>query len=125
MVKNLVLGWIYAHRTQIRDAKILLKTLASSVTRYYGELSLRKVSEKTNDPVLRKFSDGRTDAQRDKQTDESDFIGRCPTNVERPTVTYETRKHNWNPGSILHNLINLKSAIIKNYQHAKKPSSIL
>ena len=117
MVKNLVLGWIYAHRTQIRDAKILLKNLASSVTRYYGQLSLRKVSEKTNDPILRKFSDGRTDgrtdAQRDKQTVESDFIGRCPTDVERPIVTYETRKHNWNPGSILQNLINLKNAIIE------------
>ena len=58
-------------------------------------------------------TDGRTDAQRDKQTVESDFIGRCPTDVERPIVTYETRKHNWNPGSILQNLINLKNAIIE------------
>ena len=68
MVKNLVLGWIYAHRTQIRDAKILLKNLASSVTRYYGQLSLRKVSEKTNDPILRKFSDGRTDGRMHRET---------------------------------------------------------
>ena len=33
------------------------------------------MSEKTNDPILRKLSDGRA---------ESDFIGRCPPNVERP-----------------------------------------
>ena len=26
-----------------------------------------------------------TDGRTDRQTDESDFIGRCPTNVERPT----------------------------------------
>ena len=25
-----------------------------------------------------------TDGRTDRQTDESDFIGRCPTNVERP-----------------------------------------
>ena len=37
--------------------------------------------KKTNDPIFRKFSDRRTD----RQTNESDFIGRCPTNVERPT----------------------------------------
>ena len=40
--------------------------------------------KKTNDPILRKLSDGRTDGQTDGQRDESDFIGRCPTNVERP-----------------------------------------
>ena len=33
---------------------------------------------------MRKLSDGRTDGQTDGQTDESDFTGRCPTNVERP-----------------------------------------
>ena len=31
-------------------------------------------------------TDGRTDRQRDRQTEESDFTGRCPTNVERPIV---------------------------------------
>ena len=40
-----------------------------------------RIPEKTNDLILRKLSDG--------QTDESDFIGRCPTNVERPI--YVTR----------------------------------
>ena len=53
-------------------------------------------TRKKNDPILRKLSDGRTDRRTDKrtdersdgrmgvQTDESDFIGRCPTNIERP-----------------------------------------
>ena len=37
----------------------------------------RKTSRKTSDPFLKKLvTDGRTD--------ESHFIGRCPTNVERP-----------------------------------------
>ena len=35
---------------------------------------------KTNDPILREFSDGRTD----RQTYKSDFIGQFPTNAERP-----------------------------------------
>ena len=43
-------------------------------------LSSYTISEKTNDPILRELSDGRTDGQRE----ENDFIGRCPTNVERP-----------------------------------------
>ena len=54
--------------------------MASSVARYYGQLSSCTISQKTNDPILRKLSDGRTNGE----TDESDFIGRCPTNVERP-----------------------------------------
>ena len=29
-----------------------------------------------------------TDGQTDRQMDESDFIGRCPTNVERPTRNF-------------------------------------
>ena len=34
--------------------------------------------------ILKKISDRQTDGRTDKQTDESDFIGRCPINVERP-----------------------------------------
>ena len=34
-----------------------------NVTRYLGQLSSRTISEKTNDPFLRKLSDGRTDGQ--------------------------------------------------------------
>ena len=36
--------------------------------------------EKTKDQILRKIIDGQTD----RRTDESDFIGCCPTNVECP-----------------------------------------
>ena len=39
--------------------------LALSVTRYHGQLSSCTISEKTNDPILRKVSDGRTDRQID------------------------------------------------------------
>ena len=37
---------------------------------------------KTNDSILRKFTDKRTD----RQTDEGDFIGHCLTNVKRTNV---------------------------------------
>ena len=50
-----------------------------------NQVSSCTISEKTNDAILRKLSDGRTDGETDGQTDESDFIGHCPTNVERPT----------------------------------------
>ena len=47
------------------------KNLTSSVTRYHGQLSSCKISEKTNDPILKNLvTDGRTDGR----TDESDFI---------------------------------------------------
>ena len=39
------------------------------VTRYHGQLSSCITSEKTNDPVLRKLSDGRRDGQTDRETD--------------------------------------------------------
>ena len=56
----------------------LFKNLASSVTKY---------GQKTNDPIqsnnlMIKPSDRRTE----RQTDESDFIERCPNNVERPVA---------------------------------------
>ena len=69
-------------------AKIFFKILAASVTRYRGRLPSCKISEEINDSILRKFSDGRRDRrpgeQADWQTDKSDFIGRCSTDVERP-----------------------------------------
>ena len=40
--------------------------------------------KKTNDPILRKFSDWQTDGQTDSETEKSDFIRRCPTNFESP-----------------------------------------
>ena len=54
------------------------KNLSLPVTKYHGQLSSHAISEKINDPILSKLSDGRTDGQ----TDDSDFIGRCTTNVE-------------------------------------------
>ena len=44
------------------------KNLALSVTRYHGQSSSCKISEQTDDPILRKFRDGRTDKQMDRQT---------------------------------------------------------
>ena len=84
MAKNLVLGLILVHLVQIWTAILFFKNLALQVTRYRGQLSSYTLSEKTNDPNLRKLSDGWTDRQMDRQTDKSDFIGRCPTNVESP-----------------------------------------
>ena len=57
------------------------QNLAPSVTRFHGHLWSCTILEKTDDPILRKLSDGRTEGQ----TGSSDFIGRSPTNVERPT----------------------------------------
>ena len=44
--------------------------------------------QKSNDPVLRNPS---TDGRTDRQIDKSDFIGRCPTNVERQTLKHGDR----------------------------------
>ena len=46
---------------------MFFKNLAWSVTRYNGNLSSSKISEKTNDEILRKFSSGWTDGWTDKQ----------------------------------------------------------
>ena len=66
------------------DLKGFSKNLALSACRYHNQLSSRTISEKSNDQILRKRRDG--------QTDESDFIGRCPTNVERPKWVKEKTK---------------------------------
>ena len=87
MAKNLASGPILAHLAQIRTANFFFfKNLAASVTRNHGQLSPCTISEKTNDPISRKLSDGRTDERTDGETHDSDFIGRCPTNVERPKI---------------------------------------
>ena len=54
MEKNLALGLILVHL-------FFFKNLAPSVTRYYSQLSSCTISEKNNDPVLTKFSDGQKD----------------------------------------------------------------
>ena len=43
-----------------------LKNLASSVTRYHGQLSSCIITEKINDPILKEFSDRRTEGQTDE-----------------------------------------------------------
>ena len=58
--------------------------MTSSVTRHHGQLSSCTVFEKTNDRILRKFSDGWTDRWTERQRDEHDFIQCCPTNVKNP-----------------------------------------
>ena len=59
--------------------KFYFKNLASSIIRHNGQLSSCTISGKTNDPILRKLNDN---IRTDRQTDESDFIGSCPTNVK-------------------------------------------
>ena len=48
--------------------------------RCHGQLSSCTMSGKTNDLILGKFSNRRTDRQMEK----SDFIRRCLTNLDRP-----------------------------------------
>ena len=61
MAKNLVLVPILAPLAQIWPAKFFFKNLAPRVTRCYGQLSSCTISEKINDPISRKLSDGWTD----------------------------------------------------------------
>ena len=61
MTKNTILDPILTYSTEIWTAKFFFKNLAPSVTRYPGQLSSCALSEKTNDSILRKFSDERTD----------------------------------------------------------------
>ena len=63
MAKNLVLGLILAHLALIPAANFFFKNLALPVTKCHGQLSSCTISEKTNDPILRKLSDGQTDGQ--------------------------------------------------------------
>ena len=67
-----------------RQLFFFFQNLVLSVTRYHGQLSSCKVSEKNNDPISRKFSNGRPAGRPDREMDEKDFIGRCQTNVKRP-----------------------------------------
>ena len=68
MAKNLVSGPILPHLAQIPAAKYLFfRNLASSVTRYHGQLSSCTISEKNNDPILRKLSEGRKDGRTEER----------------------------------------------------------
>ena len=53
------------------------KNLASSVTKYHGHLSSCTISEKLNDSILRKLSDGRTDGWTNQQTNRQEWFHRA------------------------------------------------
>ena len=80
MAKNLVLGPMWP---KFGLTIFFFKNLAPSFTRYQNQLASYKISEKTNDPILRKLLTGE---QKEGQMDKSGFIGRCPTKVERPKI---------------------------------------
>ena len=67
MEENLILCLIKAHWAQIHARIFFKKNLATSVTRYHGQLSSCTISEKINDPILRKLSDGRMDGRTNGQ----------------------------------------------------------
>ena len=60
------------------------------------------------------LTDKGTNGQTDGQTDESEFIGRCPTNVECPIFTNFMFIKHINYGNLFHNLVthNKSSKII-------------
>ena len=84
--KNLVSDLILAHLAQIQAANFfsskiwLCQSLDTMVS--YHHVQYQKNIRNINITIVEKtkLSDGRADGQ----TKESDFIGRCPTHVERP-----------------------------------------
>ena len=67
--------------------KFFFKNLALSVARYHSQLSSCTISGKTNDPILRKPSDGRTNGQTEGGTDgqvDQWFHRLLSTNIECP-----------------------------------------
>ena len=90
MAKNLVSDLILAHLAQIRTNNIFFKNLALSISIHHTSYHHVQYQKKTNNPILKKFSDGRTDGQTDEHTDgRKYFIGRCLTNVECSSVLRE------------------------------------
>ena len=83
LISDLILGaWGPNSGRQFFFFFFFFQKSGSSVTRCHSQqLSYTIITEKSNDPIFKKFSDGRG------QTDESDFIGRFPTNVKRPMRT--------------------------------------
>ena len=69
MAKNLVSRPILAYLGRIRATNFFFKNLALSVARYHSQLSSCTISGKTNDPILRKPSDGGTNGQTEGGTD--------------------------------------------------------
>ena len=69
MTKNLILDLGPNLGRKKKKFFFFFKNLASSVTRYNGQISSCTISDKTNDPILRKLRDGRTDGRKDGRTD--------------------------------------------------------
>ena len=83
MAKNLILGLIPNSGRQFFFSKIWLFESLDILVGYHHEQYQEKLMIHYWENLV---TDGRTDRQRDRQTEESDFTGRCPTNVERPIV---------------------------------------
>ena len=86
MIETIILGVISTRWTQIRTTMFFFQKSGF-------QLLSRTLSEKNNDPIFRKLSDWRTHGQTDGRID---FIGRCPTNIERPIKLYTP----WNPNML-------------------------
>ena len=64
--KKLILGLIYARWSKMWGATFFCQISGLSVTRYPGQLSSCTILKKLNDPILRKFLDGRTHGRIDR-----------------------------------------------------------
>ena len=86
--KSLVLGLILAIWPKFGLPVFLFffffKKMAPSVSRYHGQLSSDIMVNYHHKQYQKKLSDGQTDRRADRQTNKSDFIGRCPTNAKHP-----------------------------------------
>ena len=95
MVKNLISALILARLAQIRATNNLFKNLALSVTRYYGQLSLCTISEKTKDPILRNLvTDGRMYGQTGEQIDRREWFHRTLSDWRRASNNFKEPKLN-------------------------------
>ena len=108
-------AWFRPAGTKFEPPIFFFSNMASSVTRYYGQISSCTISEKTNDSIFGKFSERRTDKLIDRQKDESNFIWRFPTNVDRAITILMCYMDDW---SIFYSL--LLSLIYKTYLHKSK-----
>ena len=82
--ENLILDQIQALWAHIWAAKIFFQKTGLVIHQISWSAIIMHNIKKTNDQILRKLSDGRTDGQTDGHTYESDFIGCRPTNVDGP-----------------------------------------
>ena len=74
MAKNLVLGSILAHLAQIREAKNIFFMVSYHHVQHQKKL------------MIQSWENLVTDGQTDGPRDEKNFVGCCPTNVERPIL---------------------------------------